>query len=38
MASGDTLEFAETGGWPSAVAWVVALALWTGVVIPLMKR
>lgn len=38
MPSGQAPEFAETHGWPSALAMVVALTLWTGVAIPLMQR
>lgn len=38
MPSGQAPEFAKTHGWPSALAWVVALTLWTGVAIPLMQK
>lgn len=38
MPSGKAPEFAETHGWPSALAWVVALTLWTGIGIPLLQR
>ncbi|KAM0330762.1 hypothetical protein ACHAQA_003716 [Verticillium albo-atrum] len=35
MPSGKAPEFAETHGWPSALSWVIALTLWTGVLVPL---
>ncbi|KAK2690687.1 hypothetical protein QWA68_010485 [Fusarium oxysporum] len=38
MASGEAPEFAKTHGWGSALAWVVALTLWTGVGLPLVQR
>ena len=38
MPSGDAPEFSQTNGWPSALAWVIALTLWTGLAIPWMHR
>ncbi|SPO04361.1 related to transporter protein [Cephalotrichum gorgonifer] len=38
MPSGKAPQFADTKGWPSALAWVIALTLWTGIAIPLMQR
>ncbi|KAF4442662.1 major facilitator superfamily transporter, partial [Fusarium albosuccineum] len=37
-ASGEAPEFKKTHGWGSALAWVVALTLWTGVGLPLVQR
>ncbi|KAL2672879.1 hypothetical protein Neosp_013595 [[Neocosmospora] mangrovei] len=38
LASGEAPEFKKTHGWGSALAWVVALTLWTGVGLPLVQR
>lgn len=38
MPSGDAPRFTETNGWPSALSWVVALTLFTGVCVPLIQR
>lgn len=38
MPSGKAPQFTETHGWPSALAWVVALTLWTGIAVPLWQR
>lgn len=38
LPSGDAPEFAKTHGWGSALAWVIALTLWSGVGLPLIQR
>lgn len=38
LPSGQAPEFKQTHGWPSALAFVIALTLWTGVGLPLMQR
>jgi ACS family pantothenate transporter-like MFS transporter len=38
MPSGQAPQFKQTHGWPSALAFVIALTLWTGFGIPLMQR
>ncbi|KAF5985506.1 transporter protein [Fusarium bulbicola] len=38
MVSGEAPEFSKTHGWGSALAWVVALTLWTGIGLPLVQR
>jgi ACS family pantothenate transporter-like MFS transporter len=38
LPSGQAPEFKQTHGWPSALAFVIALTLWTGAGIPLMER
>ncbi|KAH7128908.1 major facilitator superfamily transporter [Dactylonectria macrodidyma] len=38
LPSGQAPEFKETHGWPSALAWVVALTLWTGIGIPFLQK
>ncbi|ROW16352.1 hypothetical protein VPNG_02740 [Cytospora leucostoma] len=36
--SSQAPEFAKTHGWPSALAFVVVLTLWTGIGLPLLQR
>lgn len=36
--SSQAPHFAKTHGWPSALVFVVALTLWTGVVVPVWQR
>ncbi|KAK1710769.1 major facilitator superfamily transporter [Colletotrichum lupini] len=38
MPSGQAPAFAKTHGWKSALAFVVALTVWTGVGLPLLQR
>ncbi|KAH6999361.1 major facilitator superfamily domain-containing protein [Ilyonectria destructans] len=38
LPSGQAPEFKQTHGWPSALAWVVALTLWTGIGIPFLQK
>ncbi|OLN81967.1 Pantothenate transporter liz1-like protein 13 [Colletotrichum chlorophyti] len=38
MPSGQAPAFAKTHGWKSALAFVVALTLWTGVGLPLLQK
>ena len=38
LASGQAPAFRKTHGWGSALAWVVALTLWTGIGLPLLQK
>lgn len=38
LPSGQAPDFSETRGWGSALAFVVALTLWTGVGIDLIQK
>uniref|UniRef100_A0A8H7N302 Major facilitator superfamily (MFS) profile domain-containing protein n=1 Tax=Bionectria ochroleuca TaxID=29856 RepID=A0A8H7N302_BIOOC len=38
MPSSQAPQFVATHGWGSALSWVVALTVWTGVGIPLLQR
>jgi ACS family pantothenate transporter-like MFS transporter len=38
LPSGQAPQFKQTHGWPSALAFVVGLTLWTGFGIPLMQK
>lgn len=38
LPSGEAPQFKKTHGWASALAWVVALTLWTGIGLPLVQR
>ncbi|KAH7310785.1 major facilitator superfamily domain-containing protein [Stachybotrys elegans] len=38
MPSSQAPEFKQTHGWPSSLAWVIALTLWTGIGLPFLQK